>query len=771
MNVRRRLASWIILAVMLLAPLVLFAQWAARSTSIDTEREGVTVLYTASRHLVLPGGCAMLRWNVEGVSALTFQDRPVALKGQRKVCPDTSTGYTLAYLPETGAPIRHSLFVRVLFTTPNTRLAGVGYVLYAALAALIVALPGDLPALSPALRLLRRRLKAMLARQAQTITVQLRRAATQRDIIYLTALALLAAIPLILLRYTSWIAPSRVALPVIAIWLAVLARWAYPGFTAERARPARRGAAQPGRWITVSVLLLACAIAGFYRPMQDQFWLGGDEIRVLEDAARGWPSIPLFDKAQGRPLTPLAAIMVGKLTPQSVEGFLWAALALRFLSAALIYGIVRQLLPRYNPLALAAAALYIVNPSEPTRFLAVYMQGYNALTFALLLSLYLYLRAGRAGNRFLLALSCGMLGVGLLIGDPGFAPALIWPALAWLVVERRLRLTWVYAWAITLALFVGRFALYQITTENTYQQSLVLTSFAPKAWLQQLFRQMAAIRRYFAVYDPSLEDWLIGLALGAVVAGALFALARRPATPVALSRRQAAIGLGLALGTMVLGFLPFVTLSGILSTFRTQFLSAPAQAIFLALVIGWLARFFTSQQRGVWLAAMTGLLIALPVASAPNAQAYRPANPAAKYEHTACIAQQVLAQAPAVRPDTLVFFVLDEKLPTPLGWNYYVYNLINYLFGESGYQVGYTDSLGIRYTLDPQEQASGAILLDYSLDQIVAFEITPDGSARLLERLPESILPREPKDNTRYDPHARILPGEPRQPRFLNCPP
>ncbi len=91
---------------MLLAPLALFAQWATRDAVIDTESEGIAVFYTASQRLVLPGGCATLRWNVEGVSSVTLQDQPVAPQGQREVCPDTSTGYTLTYLPETGAPVR-----------------------------------------------------------------------------------------------------------------------------------------------------------------------------------------------------------------------------------------------------------------------------------------------------------------------------------------------------------------------------------------------------------------------------------------------------------------------------------------------------------------------------------------------------------------------------------------------------------------------------------------------------------------------------------------
>lgn len=770
MNARRRLASWTILAVVLLTPLALFAQWANGDAVIDIKSDGIAVFYAASKRLVLPGGCATLRWNVTGASDLTFEDWPVAPQGQREVCPDASAGYTLAYRTESGAPVRHSLFVRVLFTTANTQLAGAGYLLSAALAVLVIGLLGDLPVITPALRPIRQRLNAALVHQALWITTQLRRVVVQRDIIYLTALALLAALPLVLLRYTPWIAPSRVALPVIAVWLAVLARWVYPDFTARRARPAGRDAARPVRWITVSALLLACAVIGFYRPMQGQFWLGGDEIRVLEDAARGWPSIPLFDKLQGRPLTPLAAIVAGRLTPESVDGFLWVALALRFLSSALVYGIVRLLLPRQGLLALAAGALYIVNPSEPARFLAVHMQGYNALTFALLLALYLYLRAARADSRLLLALSCGTLGGGLLIVEPGLFPALIWPVLAWLVVRRRRRLIWAYAWALTMALFLGRFALYQVTTEDTYQQNLLLTSFAPKVWLEQLLRQITAIGRYFAVYDPSPADWLIGLALGAIVAIALLAGAPRRAAPPALTGRQSATGLGLAFGATVLGFLPFVTLSGILGDIRTQFLSAPAQAILLALAIGWLARFFAPRRRAGWIAAITGLLIALPTVSAPSAQPHRPANPAAKYELTACIAQQLLAQAPAVQPDTVMLFVLDDNRPTPLGWNYYVLNLTVYLYGVSGYPIEYTDSLNIRYTLDPQEQENGAVLLDYPLDQLVVFEIAPDNTARLLETLPASILPREPQDSARYDPHARILPGKPRQPRFLNCP-
>ena len=96
--------------------------------------------------------------------------------------------------------------------------------------------------------------------------------------------------------------------------------------------------------------------------MKSQFWGGGDEISVLKlGNASVWDFA--FDQKYNRPLVPLGAIVATHLTPDNVSGFLWLATALRFLSAALVYAIMGSLFRRNRELALAAAVLFIVNPS------------------------------------------------------------------------------------------------------------------------------------------------------------------------------------------------------------------------------------------------------------------------------------------------------------------------------------------------------------------------------------------------------------------------
>lgn len=763
----KRLISWLALLVLCSAILLPIVAWASGSSVIDQQIDGMHVTLSTSARLIVPGRCATVRWNVRGAEQVTLNENPVAPRGEWEVCPQESTGYSLTLLHRDGHQTRQSVFVRVLFTTTNTRLLGVLVALFLAGAVLAVSFIGDLPILSPRLQRLRRtaiKIGAVVARQVHE---HLQRLDIRRDVEHLTALVVLAGLPLLVLRSMSWEHPGLVSAIFVGGGVAVVLHWVRSA-PPDVVTPIR---AHPGRPIAVGTLLALTAALGFYIPMRDQFWIGGDEIRVLENATEGWSSVLVFDRMQGRPLTPLVAILVGYLTPDNIFGFLWMAVALRFLSGVLVFGIVRLLLPRHLLVALAAGLLFVINPSEPTRFVAVHMQGYNSVVFLSLLGLYLYIRSAKTGHRLLLAIACVVLLVSVLVGEVALPVALLWPVLLWLGVRRH-RLTWLYAWTVTFALATARVLQFQLSAEETYQRNLVATTFAPDAWSAQFFRQLGAITRYLTVYPASAQDWAFGIALGISVAAGLIGFAwTGQARPVpALSRRQIIPGLVLALAGIVLGFLPLVTLTGILGSLRMQFLSAPAQAIFLALVLAWVGQHFSRRAQTVWIAGTVGLLVALATVSGLNAQAHRPVNPHARYEHAACIAHQMLEQVPAVQPDTVVLLVLDDGVDSPLGWNYFVVELARHLYGAEGYMLNYTDSLGVRYTLNRTEVGEGAYLVPYPLDRYVAFRVQGDGTTRLLDELPPAILPADPDNHARYDPHARILAGEARPVRYLHCP-
>ncbi len=763
----QRLISWLALLVLCGVFLLPVVAWATGSSVIDRQIDGMHVTLSTSARLILPGRCATVRWNVRGAEQITLNEVPVAPQGEWRVCPQESTGYSLTLLHQDGHQARQSVFVRVLFTTANTRLLGAVVALYLVVTVLAVSFFGDLPILSP--RLQRPRRAAIRAGTvfARWVLQHLQRSDIRHDVEHITALAVLAGLPLLVPRSMGWEHSGLIAAIFVSGGVAVMLHWVRSA-PPDVVTPIR---ARPGRLIAAGTLLALTAALGFYIPMRDQFWIGGDEIRVLQNATEGWSSVPVFDQTQGRPLTPLVAILVGYLTPDNIFGFLWMAAALRFLSGALVFGIVRLLLPHHLLLALAAGLLFVINPSEPTRFIAVHMQGYNGVVFLSLLGLYLYIRSAKTGHRLLLASACVMLLASVLVGEVALPVTLLWPGLLWLGARRH-RLTWLYAWGATFALATARVLQFQLSAEETYQRNLVATAFAPDAWIVQFFRQLGAITRYLTVYPASAQDWAFGLALGIIVAAGLvgFAWTSQARQVPTLSHRQIVAGLALALAGIVLGFLPLLTVTGILGSLRTQFLSAPAQAVFLALVLAWVGQHVTRRARTVWIAGTTGLLVTLATVSGFYTQAHRPVNPHARYEHAACIAHQMLEQVPAVQPDTVVLFVLDNGVDSPLGWNYFAFELARHLYGVEGYMLNYTDSLGVRYTLNRAEVGEGAFFVPYPLDRYVAFRVQGDGTARLLDELPPAILPADPDDTAGYNPHARIIPGEARPLRYLHCP-
>lgn len=64
----------------------------------------VQIDFTADRTNLMPGECALLLWSVEGGEVVHLDGEPVAPSGEREVCPEETTPYTLAVHVGVGPP-------------------------------------------------------------------------------------------------------------------------------------------------------------------------------------------------------------------------------------------------------------------------------------------------------------------------------------------------------------------------------------------------------------------------------------------------------------------------------------------------------------------------------------------------------------------------------------------------------------------------------------------------------------------------------------------
>ncbi len=774
---RKRLFSWLALLIGFSIVLSIGAYFSWHPHVVEWQSTDTESYFKSDRWFILPYECATLTWQADAANRVELDGVGVSTSDSQRICPKSSHKYTLTVTDQTGTPRNYTFYVRVLFSTSNMRLFGLTFVLGLLLIVFLTALLGDLPWLSPRLQPLLKSV-ILLSRAGSLFLRQIistSNPAAKHEFVYCSVLAVFVAIPLIVLRFVDWPQTDLIVfVSVVGGGGIVFQWWRFARSATRDHRPTEVSSAknQP-RTLRVSmgilVLLLICTIMGFYVPMQHQIWLGGDEIRVMEDASRGWTSISVYDRLYGRPLTPLAAILAGKLVPNAIDGFVWLAFAFKFLGVVLLYGIVRMVVPKREHVALAAAILFAVSPTEYTRFLAVYMHAYYATVFLLLLSLYLFLRSGRSGSTLLLLLSCISLGTALLIVEVGFTIALFWPILLFFTIGYQKRfLVWIYTWGLTIILLAVRFVVYVAVADDSYQSSSSMGgAFDPARWITNFFTQLKPMFRYFRPYEATWTDWLYAAIPAALTAAGILWLTKNHPQTTAPNHKLYRVGILLSGIGLVLGFLPYITISGFLGTFRTQFVSAPFQAVWWTLVIVYLTRWLFTRWSRYWAAGVIGVMVLFSTVASLKWQENRWVNPQVEYDKTAYITQQILEIAPRVEPDTVLIFITDENVDTPLGWSYYIYMWSKYILGVEGYQIGYTDTFGIQHEFDAQGKSDKYGYRAYSFDEMVAFKIEVDGTVTLLEELPDRLLVEKPNDADQYNPRARIQDGPIQWPRFL----
>src|SRR5262249_44996172 len=122
----------------------------------------------------------------------------------------------------------------------------------------------------------------------------------------------------------------------------------------------------------VALALGLLTIQCFYLPMHQHFWGGVDDTYSITEPECFWNVT--FDDNAGRPMMCFGTQWLARtLPPERVEGVLWVTAGLCFLSGLLLYGCVRLALPNAPGVAVVAAAVLITNPTDPSRFYALWI--------------------------------------------------------------------------------------------------------------------------------------------------------------------------------------------------------------------------------------------------------------------------------------------------------------------------------------------------------------------------------------------------------------
>ncbi len=481
---------------------------------------------------------------------------------------------------------------------------------------------------------------------------------------------------------------------ITCTWL-MLSHWTgQSGWRSRCAVPSKRCIAEAIALPIAALSLLA--IIGFFLPMTYGFWHGYDDPLMLSFANLNWFD---YDQSINRPFVPLGPTIALHLSPDRIDGFVWLTLTLRVGTAVAIYSILRELSPTSTAIPLIAGILYVVNPSEPGRFLVVALQAYEFSVFLLIAAVALYIFSYRQALRSLLIVSVILLGLVLLTYEAAYPIAAAIPVLLLVALPRRRHwLGWAYAWWGVTAVIAVRLLAFLIATPNSYQLE---TTGAPVRSAAQLVDNIVTqVRPAFAFFQvaPGEQSYLGYGAVAAVVAmtAVLVSGRGRVASP---SRRGLAIETTIAAILFLLSIVPYFKFPYVL---RTQFFAAPAEAAFWACAIGFFGTFVSSRLRNAWMLAATGFLVLLATTGAIFAQRNSvKAGTSMDFTKLVYIYQQVHTAAPKLVPGTLILFVADDFKSVPFGVNYNVSELTKVAVGEDGV-VSARDPLGWQptYSLD-----------------------------------------------------------------------
>lgn len=535
--------------------------------------------------------------------------------------------------------------------------------------------------------------------------------------------------------------------------------------------------ARPGRFST------AVALAGLAAVFWSQFaWVratnfgGADEWLYVSLASKGVLDIPYAN----RPFVLLWTVPAPLLWPNDLRAYYLLHTTYLTLSGWLLYALLRRLDPTRPLLAFLAAAVALTwAPLDFLRLDTVLVTGYAGFTFATLLALVLFTESWARDSPVLLAVG-GLLALVAARGFEGVLPLLIGAPLLLLFVgarrSRRLAI-WIGVWEalMLLAAALVLVPFFRPDAAGSYQASGLKLDLDPVRATVRLGRQYG-FHLLPLLRSPLRELGALAVPLAAAVFMGAFALVAAGTGRAAEDRRPrrslaalAALGLLLA----ALGYAPFVVTASITTAARTQFLSGPGIALFLAAVVFLGASLVKARWRGPVIALAGAWVVAVgtgrTVAMQREWDEWRGFFPR---QHRTLA--QLTRLVPDTRPNTLIVLV-DDAGAWATGFTFR--HAVDYLY--EGRALGYVSKAidflypayfspqGVHYVPWPVIRRSWKVQPTlHRYDEVVVAHVDGDGELRVLPAWPGDRLPPLP-GGAAYDPQPRIVRGPPPSPQAI----
>lgn len=489
---------------------------------------------------------------------------------------------------------------------------------------------------------------------------------------------------------------------------------------------------------------------------------GLDEWLDFELISRGVVAVPFAY----RPLGLIWASPASLLAPAfGFAVFRWLYGLYALLSAAVIFGIVRRLLPKRPSLGMLTACFVLVwAPSDMARLSTVDSANYQGITLGTLLAVALLVEAWHRRSRALFGASVLMAFLAIRCYEGGtvllaFAPALL------LLTQGRSRRLW--GWAVVWECVVGiaaAFVLLELSVsarDGSYQLSVMRLDPDPLGWVGRVARQYDLHLSPLFTSAPR-ELWAPGVAVAVIVVVLCLTSVGHHSSREWEGRGLFAVagilGLvlaGLAYSLVLLGWQPP-------TAYRLQFLSGPGIALFLASVAHLLGSLVRGRERlatavlGAWVVAVgTGRTIAMQ----------REWEALTVQPRQMRMLSELVRAVPDVGPHTLLI-ALDEGRAWLGAFPFH--HAVQYLYERraAGFVPHRADTLysaspapdGIRFEpLSIVRRAWDAPRTVYGYDEIVVVRHTPSGEVVVLDTWPVDLKPLPP--GARYAPRSRIAGG------------
>lgn len=415
----------------------------------------------------------------------------------------------------------------------------------------------------------------------------------------------------------------------------------------------------PERALLVAALgVVAVFWSQFVRVRATNFY-GTDEWVFQWVAARRILDSPYSN----RPFNFLWTIPGAHLGARGFNGF-YAMHSLYLLGTALVtLALGHRLLPDRPRLGFLIAVLAAVwAPSDPSRLATVQMTVNSGFTFGAIVAVWLYIVSWQRRSRVLLALAAAWALL-MVRGYEAVAPAIF--AAPLLVAgelrrERRAARTWLAVWALAALLAAAAVLppLLHPDASVAYQATLMQIDASPARMAARLAQEYR-IHLLPAVTTPPIVLRVPAVLISMLAFVAAFVAATRLSPPESWSRRGLWLAAMLGLLLAALGYAAFLPSRVVDPGDRTEILAMPAIGLFVGATIALLASAAPPRARSVAMGALAAWVVA--VAAARTLQMQRSWDGASYYGRQVKLLGDLVGFAPHLRPHTLVVLVGDTS--------------------------------------------------------------------------------------------------------------